>query len=154
MLKTHRMFIHGSRVGSLVAVVLLILGSLAAGLRADDKKAPEAALLEKQLVGTWVLVGEPGKVGEIPKAGGRLKFFTGKHWNITQADPDTGEVIFHHGGTYTLKDDEMEETIEYANKSTAELLKKTHKFKIKIEDDTYTQVGIGNPYSEVWKRMK
>ena len=29
-------------------------------------------------MGTWVLVGKPGKVGEPPAAGGRLKFRTGR----------------------------------------------------------------------------
>jgi hypothetical protein len=107
-------------------------------------------------IGTWVLVGTPDKVGDPPKSGGRLKFRTGKHWAITQADPKTGKVIFHHGGTYTLDGDTYTETVEYANESTAGLLKKTFKFKVKVEGDTYTQIGIGedNPFHEVWKRAK
>ncbi|OWK45007.1 hypothetical protein FRUB_01338 [Fimbriiglobus ruber] len=131
---------------------------IALSLRADDKPAAGAKAppdLAKNLIGTWVLVGTPDKVGEVPKAGGRLKFFTGKHWIITQAAPDTGKVIFHHGGTYTLDGDIYAGTIEYANESTAELIKKTHKFKIKVEGDTYTQIAVdGNPFSEVWKRVK
>jgi hypothetical protein len=126
-------------------------------LRADDKPAAEAkepTKLAKELIGTWVLVGTPDKVGEAPTSGGRLKFFTGKHWVITEADPVTGKVVFHHGGTYTLDGDNYEETIEYANESTAELIKNTLKFKIKVDGDKYTQIGDGNPYSEVWKRAK
>ena len=46
------------------------------------------------------------------------------------------------------------ETVEYANESTKELIKQTFKFTIKIEGDTLTQTGIGNPYNEVWKRVK
>jgi hypothetical protein len=95
-----------------------------------------------------------GKPEEPPKAGGRLKFFTGRHWCITQADPATGRVIFHHGGTYTIDGDEMAETIEYANDNTADLINRTHRFKIKAEGDTYTQIGQGNPFTEVWKRLK
>jgi hypothetical protein len=126
-------------------------------LRADDKpavKTKEPTKLAKDLIGTWVLVGTPEKVDDAPKPGARLKFFTGKHWVITQADPDTGKVIFHHGGTYTLDGDNYAETIEYANENTTELIKNTLKFKIKVEGDTYTQIGEGNPYSEVWKRAK
>ena len=93
-------------------------------------------------------------MGEIPASGGRLKFFSGKHWNITQADPITGVVVFHHGGTSTLDGDTMAETIEYANDNTASYIKKVHKFKIKVEGDTYTQTGIGNDFNEVWKRLK
>jgi hypothetical protein len=126
-------------------------------LRADDKPAAgvkEPTKLAKELIGTWVLVGTPDKVDDAPKPGARLKFFTGKHWVITQADPDTGKVIFHHGGMYTLDGDNYAETIEYANESTAELIKNTLKFKIKVDGDKYTQIGDGNPYSEVWKRAK
>jgi hypothetical protein len=125
-------------------------------LLAADKAATAAApsQLAKELVGTWILVGEPGKVEEVPAAGGRLKFFTGRHWTITQADPATGVTIFHHGGTYTLKGDEYLETVEYANESTTNIIKQTFKFTLKIEGDTLTQTGIGNPWNEVWKRAK
>ena len=127
-------------------------------LRAEEQPAAGAkeSKLAKDLIGTWVLVGTPDKVGEAPKSGGRFKFITGKHWVITQADPETGKVVFHHGGTYTLDGDNYAETIEYANENTAELIKKTFKFKIKVEGSTYTQIGVGddNPFSEVWKRAK
>jgi hypothetical protein len=125
-------------------------------LRAQDKPATkaESSQLAKDMIGTWILVGEPGKVGEPPKAGGRLKFLTGKHWVITQADPSTGVTVFHHGGTYTLNGNEYLETVEHANENTISLKGQTHKFTLKVEGDTLTQIGIGNPWTEVWKRMK
>jgi hypothetical protein len=125
-------------------------------LRAQDKPAAvaEPSSLAKNLVGTWILVGEPGDIGEVPTAGGRLKFFTGRHWMITQADPASGVTTFHHGGTYTLNGDEYVETIEYANESTKDLIKQTFKFTLKVEGDTLSQIGIGNPWNEVWKRVK
>ena len=89
-----------------------------------------------------------------PAAGGRLKFLTGKHWTVTQADPKTGLTIFHHGGTYTLKGDEYIETVEYANESTTNLISQAFKFTVKVEGDTLTQTGIGNPWTEIWKRAK
>jgi hypothetical protein len=139
------------------ALALAVPTGICLSLRADDHpsagpKGPTK--LAKDLIGTWVLVGTPDNVGEAPKSGARLKFFTGKHWVVTQAEPETGKVVFHHGGTYTLNGDNYAETIEYANESTADLIKKTYKFKIKVEGDTYTQIGVGNPYSEVWKRAK
>ncbi len=118
----------------------------------DDQAKPST--LARDLVGTWVLVGTPDKIGEAPATGGMLKFFTGKHWAITQADPKTNEVVFHHGGTYQLDGDQYTETVEYANANTAELIKKTHRFKIKVEGDTYTQIGIDNEWSQVWKCAK
>lgn len=136
--------------------VLALLFSAAANLQAQDKPAPakEPSPLAKNLLGTWILVGAPGKVGEIPASGGRFKFLTGRHWTITQADPKTGVTIFHHGGTYTLNGDEYAESIEYANPNTKELIKQTFKFTTKIEDDTLTLTGIGNSFNEVWKRVK
>jgi hypothetical protein len=141
-----------------LALVLPTAGLLP--LRADDrppKGAAEPTKLAKDLIGTWVLVGTPDKVDDQPESGGRLKFRTGRHWAITQADPKTGRVIFHHGGTYTLDGDTYAETVEYANESTADLIGKTFKFKVKVEGDTYTQTGVGddNPFKEeVWKRAK
>jgi hypothetical protein len=141
-----------------VAVIslLALLLSAATNLQAQDKPTAtkEQSPLAKNLLGTWILVGEPGKVREAPASGGRLKFCTGRLWTITQADSKTGVTIYHHGGTYTLNGDEYVETVEYANESTKELIKQTFKFTIKIEGDTLTQTGIGNPYNEVWKRVK
>jgi hypothetical protein len=106
------------------------------------------------MMGTWVLVGRPGKVGEPPAAGGRLKFRTRRHWTMTQANPDTSLTVMHDGGTYTLDGDKYVETIEYANQSTANDIGKSFMFTVKVEGDTMTQTGIGNPYTEVWKRLK
>ena len=125
-------------------------------LYAQDKPgaAREQTPLARNLIGTWILVGKPGEIGEAPAAGGRLKFFTGRHWIITQADPKTGVTIYHHGGTYTLDGNEYAETVEYANESTSDLIKQTFKFTAKIEGDTLTLTGVGNPWNEVWQRVK
>jgi hypothetical protein len=141
----------------LTAVLLVSAVVLSVGASGQPpKKGTEPTKLAKELMGTWILVGTPDKIGEPPASGGRFKFFTGRHWAITQADPDTGKVIYHHGGTYTLDGDTYTETVEYANENTARLIQKTFKFKVKVEGDTYTQTGIGddNPYNEVWKRAK
>jgi hypothetical protein len=143
------------RVALLSTLVLALPAATTGQLRADDKPAgEEPPPLAKQLIGTWVLAGTPEKVEEPPASGGRYKFFTGKHWCVTQADPDSGEVIYHHGGTYTLDGDTYEETILYSTANNAGLIKQTFTFRIKVEGDTYTQIGVGNPYSEVWKRAK
>ena len=144
----------------IIVITSMLVGSLVLSgvhlipvVMADDAKKEPASLKEK-LVGTWILVGKPGDAGEPTKAGGMLKFVTGKYWCITQADPKTGKVIYHHGGTYTLNGDKYVETVEYANESTISLLKQTLNFTVKIEGDTYTQIGIGNPYTQLWKRLK
>jgi hypothetical protein len=86
---------------AIIGLLTLAPSTAFVALHAADK-TPDAAApsqLAKELIGTWILVGEPGKVAEAPAAGGRLKFLTGRHWVVTQADPNTGETIFHHGGT-------------------------------------------------------
>lgn len=115
------------------------------------KAEAEPSKLATDVIGAWTLVGTPDSEEETPTK--RLKFFTGKHWLITEADDD-GKVIFHHGGTYTLDGDEYVETIEYAIEQSISAVGQKFKFKIKVEGDKYTQIGIENPYSEVWRRAK
>ena len=143
----------GVLIISFLSLVILLVGQISAQDK-DKPSSPETSKLAKDLIGTWILVGTTDEVGEIPDKGGRLKFITGRHWTITQADPNTGLVIFHHGGTYTLDGNEYVEKIEYANENTKQLINKTLKHKIKVGKDTYTQIGVGNPYTEVWKRLK
>ena len=149
---------RGHGLALLIATALAISTTLAVRLQAADDKKPGAeekpSQLAKDLVGAWVLAGTPDQPADPPKSGGRIKFFAGKNWCITQADPATGKVIFHHGGTYTIDGDVLAETVEYANESTESLIKVTNKFKIKVEGDTYTQIGQGNDFNEVWKRLK
>jgi hypothetical protein len=144
----------GLRFVTAGALAFSLLSVALGQLRAEEKPTAEPSPLAKELIGTWILVGTPGKVGEPPASGGRYHFYTGKHWLITQADPDTGVVIFHHSGTYTLDGDDLVKTVVYANENTANLIKESHKFKLKIEGDTLTQIGIDNPWTEVWKRAK
>ena len=120
---------------------------------AENAQAKSGPSLSDEMIGTWILVGKPGQVGEPPKSGGMLKFITGKHWCITQADA-SGKVLFHHGGTYSLDGDKYVETIEYANESTITMLRQKLTFSIKVEGVTYTQTGIGNDYTQVWKKLK
>ena len=84
------------------AAFATIIG-LAVLLPADDCAKPSQ--LARDAIGTWILAGTPGKVADPPAAKGPLKFFTGKYWTFTQADPQTGKVLYHHGGTYTLDGD-------------------------------------------------
>jgi len=154
-MKNNTLTRHIIRAAVLTLLALAIPTALFV-LHAADKPAPAASApqLAKDMMGTWVLVGKPGKVGEPPAAGGRLKFRTGRHWTMTQANPDTGLTVMHDGGTYTLDGDKYVETIEYANQSTANDIGKSFMFTVKVEGDTMTQTGIGNPYTEVWKRLK
>lgn len=143
-----------------LGIALCLLGQQALA-ESETKNTPEPraaptgqSQLAEDMIGTWVLVGTPDHVGEPQAAGGQLKFFTGRHWVVTQADPNTGVVIHHHGGTYTLNGDECIERTEYANPGTMYLIKHAATFKARIDGDVLTYVGIGNPWRQVWKRVK
>jgi hypothetical protein len=115
---------------------------------------PLASQLANDMIGAWVHVGTPGQVTDAPATGGRLKFRTGQHWTLTHADRDTGLVVEHFGGTYTLNGNEYVETQDYGDSTWMKDNGKSFKFTVKVEGDTMTQIGIGNPYTEVWKRAK
>jgi hypothetical protein len=137
-------------------VVAMVVSSLGVALAEKEPSAPATAAEAKaptsdQLLGAWVLAGQPGAVEE-PKPGARMKFFGQQHWVITHSDATTGAVTFHHGGTYTLDGGKYAEKIMFANDSTTELVGKEFRFNLQIDGDTLTQLGEGNPWNEVWKR--
>ena len=84
----------------------------------------------------------------------RIKFIAGGRWTITQCDPETGAVVFHHGGTYTLDGATYTEKVIFANENTSSLKGNSHKFEVTIDGDVIHQKGIGNPWTEDWKRIK
>src|SRR5262249_19724890 len=92
------------KVAAISALVLAPIAATRGRIMAEDKPAAEkSSNLAKDLIGTWVLFGTPDSVEKAPVVGGgHYKFVTGKHWSVTVADPATGEVTSHHGGTYTL----------------------------------------------------
>ncbi len=115
---------------------------------------PQPPSLSQRLIGTWRLVKQGDQVITGTPSAQRLKFFTGKKWNITQADQKTKRVIFHHGGTYSLRNNIMTSVVDYANESTASRLGTVSHFKINVQGDTYEQIGLDNPYTETWQRVK
>jgi hypothetical protein len=119
----------------------------------DEPTAEQAeSRLRQSLLGSWILLGEPG-AGNRPEIDARMKFWGDGYWLITQADPETGVVFFHHGGTYTLDGDEYEETVTFANENTKHMIDTKLRFKISVDGDRYTQTGIGNPFTEEWERL-
>jgi hypothetical protein len=106
------------------------------------------------MIGTWVMVGTPGKVSEAPEQGGRFKYRTGTHWIVISVDGNTGLVTENFGGTYTMEGDEYIETQDYADYRWKGDNGKSFTFKVKVEGDVMTQLGVGNGYNEVWKRVQ
>ena len=58
------------------------------------------------------------------------------------------------GGSYRLKGDEYIETQDYADYRWKGDNRKSFTFKVKVEGDLMTQLGVGNGFDEVWKKVK
>ncbi len=129
------------------AALFIIFFSLAA-LAQDSKPA------SVDLTGTWVMLGKPGEEVDTPGKGAGIKVISGKRWLVTQADAETGEILVRHGGTFTITGDAYAEHVEYANSSTKDLIGRTFTFTFKLDSDRLTLIGQGNPWQEVWKRVK
>ena len=133
MIKNHRSSGFGAGLVTALAVAALVcatytraqevaVGASKASFELSsagpEDRAAAASQLGRDMIGAWVLIGEPGQTGKAPASGGRYKFFTGSHWCITQADPDNHVVIFNHGGEYWFDGNEYVEVLEYANPSS------------------------------------
>ena len=136
---------------SLVFLFVAVATCSAQETQPDGETTTKPETLQQQMLGAWVLAGKPGAEVE-PKPGARMKFFGLGYWLITQHNPDNGNVIFHHGGTYVLDGDRYVETVVFANDNTKQAIGTDLIFSIKVEDGKYTQIGKGNPYTEVWVR--
>lgn len=145
------------RIGRSGRFTIQIKGDLLTDIGIDNRwrevwkrLKPDAASahspLTSELTGAWVLVSEHRRPGE------GLKFCVDGHWCDTHADPKNGVVVLDDGGTYAFKGDTYSETVDYANPETLRLIGHTFNFDIKLEGDTLTLTGIGNPWHQVWKR--
>jgi hypothetical protein len=145
--------IHAALVGVLVLTLSAITMSV---LRASEKPIAAAAPLSlaQGLMGTWIHHGEPGKLVEPPAKGGFIKLRTAGHWAAIAVNPRSGLVTSTHGGTWRVNGNLYEENVEYGNEYHAQWIGKTYKWTVTLEGDVMTMIPIGNPWHEVWKRVK
>lgn len=118
----------------------------------DDAKSAEGGKATK-LIGTWKLErsenpGSPSGVGT------RLKMFTGTHWCVVQPDPDSGLVVFQHGGTYEVDGSQFKGTVDFAGEETSALIGNTSTFTIEITGDVLKQADPNGAFDETWRRVK
>lgn len=140
-------------------VGILAVGMLLAGTHpavADERNEGQAARpndLASQLIGSWKLE-EASTPGAPSGIGTRLKFFTGTHWSIVQPDPETGVIVFQHGGRYTVDGNKIKTTRDFAGESTKSMIGGTGTFTIEITGDTMKQSDANGVFNETWKRVK
>jgi len=149
---------YGFYAATLVAVLagVVTLSSSFPRMHAQEATQAEAAksnLLAQKLIGTWRLedAARPGSPSGI---GTRLKMFTGTHWCVIQPDPNTGVIVFQHGGRYEVDGDTIKTMRDLAGESTKSVIGSTGKLKINIEGDTMKQADSEGVYNETWKRVK
>lgn len=121
--------------------------------RLDQPTTAQDTNAARRLVGTWKLekATTPGTPSGI---GSRLKMFTGTHWFIIQPDPTTGLIVFQHGGRYEYDGETLTTTTDFAGDSTQDRIGYKGKFKVKLNDDTMSQLDSENTFNETWKRVK
>jgi hypothetical protein len=109
--------------------------------------------LAGKLIGTWKLA-EASTPGSPSGIGTRLKLFTGTHWCVVQPDPNSGEIVFQHGGRYTLEGDKVKTSTDFAGDSTKSMIGRPGTFTIQIDGDTMKQTDAQGVFNETWKRVK
>ncbi|QMW04852.1 hypothetical protein [Spirosoma foliorum] len=136
---------------SIRVMAILLLFGLGQSSFGQSRPGRTKTNLAKEITGVWALVDKPT---DTASAGSRLKFIMNGYWSMTQVDTMSHVTIFHHGGSYTLADSIYSEKIGYANGSTANYIGTTTVFSVRIKGNTMYLKGIGNPWNEVWKRLR
>ena len=133
---------------SLSLLVVLLL----AGCASEATPPPSADGLQSRLLGTWLLkkAAVPGNPSGIDL---RRITFTLNNWEVEQRDPATGAIVFRHGGTYRLEGDILVSSVTFAEASTANRIGVVSNSKITVEGDSFTKVGLDNPFTETWRRI-
>jgi len=125
-------------------------------LYAQESAATEKSAslkLAANLIGTWKLE-EASTPGSPSGVGTRLKLFTGTHWCVIQPDPESGEIVFQHGGRYELEGGTMKTKTDFAGESTKVMIGRDGTYTIKIDGDTMKQADAEGVFNETWKRVK
>ncbi|RYD20558.1 MAG: hypothetical protein EOP88_14615 [Verrucomicrobiaceae bacterium] len=89
---------------------------------------------------------------KLPDGGIRKRTISHGRWMITQSFL-SGELMFHHGGSYIFDGKNYIEKVEYAAPSTEKLIGNNHKFIITVQDGAIHMKGVENPWDEVWERV-
>ena len=113
--------------------------------------APQA--LAEKLIGTWKLE-EASTPGSPSGVGTRLKLFTGTHWCVIQPNPDSGEIVFLHGGTYQVAGDQVTTKTDFAGERTKGMIGGSGVVTLKVDGDTMIQIDPKGVFNETWKRVK
>jgi transcriptional regulator with XRE-family HTH domain len=105
-----------------------------------------------KLVGTWQLCDGNAKIATTGSV--RIKLISDESFSVAEVDQDKSYFSGYFIGTYTLDNDVYTETITLTNPAMYKYKGVTNKFKIEFKGDLMYVSGIGNPYNEIWKKIK
>ena len=107
---------------------------------ADVEQNPSPDQVRRALLGTWERERlEPVSTfpANTPKSFRCVKHITPTHWTLVAYDRDTKVAFSACGGTWTLKGDKYEETIEFATEDMKHARGKRFAFNYKIDGDKW-----------------
>lgn len=96
------------------------------------------------MIGAWKLADDPNS----------FKFITDPRWCDITTDSKTSVVALHHGGVCTLTGNRYVEQVDYASPTSMNLIGHSIELDIKLDGDSLNVVGVGNPWIQVWTRVK
>ena len=85
--------------------------------------------------------------------GSRVKTITNTGFVATPVDPQTGDVLTHHGGAYTFDGTLGRRYHRVCQCREYNSRRQNVSIKIEVDGDTWRHVGVGNRWTEVWKRL-
>ena len=115
--------------------------------------------LRKALVGTWQLAGaksqQSGKFVRLESPQDFRKTFTLTNWAVVALD-SRSNVLYTASGHYTLQGENCTEIIEAATGAKTAFLGTRPTFRIRLEGDTFYEMGLGNNPSveQMWRRAE
>ena len=131
--------------------LLLTVSAFAAlGFISNAQQTDETSIMEEKAKPASIYGAYELKLGD---GSIRKRFITNGRWAITQSHPTTGDLIFHHGGSYIFDGKNYIEKVEYAAPSTRNLIGNNHKFIITVKEGSIHMKGVDNPWDEIWVRV-
>ncbi len=110
-------------------------------------------ITKKGLVGIWQLCDAEGNVltsGQFSEH----KVITPTQFMVVAVDEAKDNIVIIYSGSYTLKRDWYEETIEKCTPGLEKDLKKTNSFKIEtLNSDLIHIIGQNNKFDQYWVRV-
>ncbi len=142
-------------VSALLVATLATLWVASDGTNADDLST-KSIKSNESLVGTWRMVSSGISNSSAGAASGintRLKIYNDTHWCMVQPNPDSGKVVFVHGGSYKFDGVQLEEKVEFAGEDTTDLIGKALKYRVVLRDGSFEQIDPNGVFNEKWNRV-